>query len=46
MRASRTIPAVTDHHDRGDEFDRPEMLCETMPAMIDSASHILFRGRV
>lgn len=42
----RWNPVGVDHHDRDEELDRLEMLCETMPAMIDSASQILFHGRL
>jgi len=41
----RYNPKGLDHHRRDDELDRLERLCETMPALIDSASQILFHGR-
>lgn len=42
----RWNPAGIDHGDRDDELERLEHLCEAMPAMIDSASQILFHGRM
>lgn len=42
----RWNPAGIDHADRDGELARLEHLCEAMPAMIDSASQILFHGRI
>jgi SAM-dependent methyltransferase len=42
----RWNPIGLDHADRDGELDRLEHLCEAMPAMVDSASQILFHGRM
>jgi SAM-dependent methyltransferase len=42
----RWNPNGLDHADRDHELDRLEQLCEEMPAMINSASQILFHGRI
>lgn len=41
----RWNPLGIDHAERDQELDRLEQLCEAMPALIDSASQILFHGR-
>ena len=41
----RYNPNGLDHRQRDAELDRLEHLCETAPALIDSASQILFHGR-
>jgi SAM-dependent methyltransferase len=40
----RWNPGSFDHVERDAELDRLEQLCEAVPAMIDSASQILFHG--
>jgi SAM-dependent methyltransferase len=42
----RWNPAGIDHEQLDDELNRLETLCETMPAMINAASQILYHGRI